>query len=350
MKILVISDADGLDGAQGSLRFATRYWKEQLAWDIDVFPPRGGEDLEAGKRDILTQAGMNPITKLSQETPYKVVLVNSFLNIDYLDKIGNIPVVFWVHEADTVLWATNIAVAKMKHLFARPQKIIFSTPHQSETVFRSFVYQIPLEKIAIIPYGIEPVEIRLQEKRDDGVLRVSWLGNVIARKRPADLVNAALGLQKEFPITANFIGSLGDSYSLGQEFMDFIKESPEYISWSGAMPRPQALEAVAQSDIYCQTSGDESFAMAPLEAAALGVPVILANLPVYQFVGWKHGENCLLYTPGDVLALAQCIRELRNDPSLRLSLANKGRALSQLHNGNLFLNRITQLMSTWGVD
>jgi glycosyltransferase involved in cell wall biosynthesis len=105
-----------------------------------------------------------------------------------------------------------------------------------------------------------------------------------------------------------------------------------------------------QSDIYCQTSGDESFALAPLEAAALGIPVILANLPVYQFVGWKHGENCLLYTPGDVLALAQCIRELRNNPNLRISLANKGRVLSQLHNGNLFLNRITQLMSTWGVD
>jgi glycosyltransferase involved in cell wall biosynthesis len=350
MKILVISDAGGLDGAQGSLRFATRYWKEQLGWEIDVFEPRGGREIEESKRNFLTLAGMNLITKLSQETPYKVVLVNSFLNIDYLDKIGNIPVVFWVHEADTVLWAANIAVAKMKQLFARPQKIIFSTPYQSETVFRSFIYQIPLEKIAIIPYGIEPVEIPLHEKRDDGVLKLSWLGNVIARKRPADLANAVMGLHNEFPLTVNFIGSLGDSYSLGEEFVDFIKQPPPFISWNGAMARAQALEAVAQSDIYCQTSGDESFALAPLEAAALGVPVILANLPVYQFVGWKHGENCLLYAPGDVAALAQCIRELRNISSLRLSLANKGRALAQLHSGNLFLGRITQLMSTWGVD
>ncbi|MBU3557629.1 glycosyltransferase family 4 protein [Polynucleobacter sp. Ross1-W9] len=343
MKILVISDAQGMDGAQGSLRFATGYWKKQLGWEVDVFQPRG----QSEQRDILIESGMNPIAEILPSTPYNVVLVNSFLNIDYLAKISNVPIVFWVHEADTVLWGSPLPVQAVKQLFARPQKIIFSTVYQPNIVFKSFTYQLPLERLSVIPYGIEPVEVHIKSKVDNGTLKVSWLGNVIARKRPTDLVNVVIGLSKEFPIQAEFIGSLGDSSSLGADFQNFTQASPDFISWSGAMPRSKALGSVASSDIYCHTSGDESFALAPLEAAAMGIPVILANLPVYQFVGWKHGENCLLYPVGDVSALAQCLRELRNNPGLRATLASRGKALADLYSGNLFLQRITQLMRTF---
>jgi glycosyltransferase involved in cell wall biosynthesis len=343
MKILVISDAQGMDGAQGSLRFSTGYWKKQLGWEIDVFQPRG----QGEQQDILIEAGMKPITEILPSTPYNVVLVNSFLNIEYLAKISNVPIVFWVHEADTVLWGSPLPVQALKQLFARPQKIIFSTVYQPNIVFKSFTYQLPLERLSVIPYGIEPVEVHIKPKIDNGNLKVSWLGNVIARKRPIDLVNAVIALSREFPIRAEFIGSLGDSISLGPEFQKFVQSPQDFISWSGSTPRSKALESVASSDIYCQTSGDESFALAPLEAAAMGIPVILANLPVYQFVGWKHGENCLLYPVGDVSALVQCLRELRNNPSLRATLGARGKALAELYSGNLFLQRITQLMSAF---
>lgn len=343
MKILVISDAEGLDGAQGMLRFVTRYWSSALGWQIDVFEPRG----EKGNQEILTQAGMNLITEISQDANYNVVLVNSYLNIDQLAKFPDVPIVFWVHEARVVLWGSNIPVSSLMRLFARPEKIIFQTQYQSNIVFKSFISNLPSDRIAIIPNGLEPAQINISPSVDDGVLKISWLGSVMATKRPTDLINAAIGLSNEFPLSVNFIGSLGDIYSVGQEFEGFVKEPPAFIAFSGSLLRPNALRAVAESDIFCHTSGDESFSLAPLEAAALGVPVVLSDIPIHQFTGWRHRENCLLYPVGDIEALAGCIKELHNNVALRVKLSERARVLAELHSGPLFLERMTQIMKCW---
>jgi glycosyltransferase involved in cell wall biosynthesis len=343
MKILVISDAESLDGAQGMLRFVTRHWKNNLGWDIDVFQPRG----EKGNQEILLQAGINPVSEISQITNYNVVLVNTYSNIDQLAKIADIPIVFWVHEARVVLWSIHIPVSTTMRLFLRPQRIIFQTQYQANVVFKSFLFDLPSERIVIIPNGLEPLQINIAPRSNDGKLKISWLGSLIARKRPIDLVNAAIGLANEFPLAVNFIGSTADAHSIGPEFEQFIKAPPNLITFSGALLQPEALRAVAESDIFCHTSEDESFPLAPLEAASLGIPVILTNLPTYQFVGWKHGENCLLYPVGDVASLAQCIRVLRNNAGLRAQLVARARALAELHNSNLFLERMTQVMRPW---
>jgi hypothetical protein len=122
MKILVISDAHSLDGAQGMLRYATRYWKNKLGWEIDIFQPRG----LPSDHSILTEAGMSPISQLSESLPYHVVLVNSFLNIHYLNQFKNAPLIFWVHEARTVLWGSQIPLSTLMSLFAIPNVTIFS--------------------------------------------------------------------------------------------------------------------------------------------------------------------------------------------------------------------------------
>ena len=225
MKILVISDAQGIDGAQGSLRYASRYWCNELGWEIDVFQPRGLSDQQA----IISQAGMNPISEILPNTRYNVVLVNSFLNIDYLAKITNVPIVFWVHEADIVLRTSSIPVRVMNQLFSIPHKIIFQTVYQPNVVFKSFVHQLPPERFSIIPCGIEPFEIPPIQKAADDIFKVCTLGNVDSRKRPIDLINAVHALSSTFPISAKFIGSLGDSASLGPEVQDFLKASPENI-------------------------------------------------------------------------------------------------------------------------
>jgi glycosyltransferase involved in cell wall biosynthesis len=185
----------------------------------------------------------------------------------------------------------------------------------------------------------------IEEKVDR--FKVSWLGNVIPRKRPNDFVNVIIKLQNLLPVQAQLIGSLNDTESLGQDFMSLARNPPEFISFLGELPRPHALYIVKNSDIYCHTSSDESFALAPLEAAALGVPVILADLPVYQFIGWRHQENCLLYPPGDDGSLAKCIRELHDNAQLRTLLAKRGNALVNLYSGEIFLNKITALMQSF---
>ncbi len=200
-----------------------------------------------------------------------------------------------MHEARTVLWGPQIPLSTLMSLFAIPNVTIFQTPYQLNSVFRSLTFDLPIDRFAIIPNGFEPYDDPMIEEKVDR-FKVSWLGNVIPRKRPNDFVNAIIKLQNLLPVQAQLIGSLNDTESLGQDFMSFARNPPEFISFLGELPRPHALYIVKNSDIYCHTS---SFALAPLEAAALGVPVILAALPVHQFIGWRHQENCLLYPPDD---------------------------------------------------
>lgn len=65
---------------------------------------------------------------------------------------------------------------------------------------------------------------------------------------------------------------------------------------------------------------DEPFALSPLEAMASGRPVIAS------FVGGarelvRHGENGLVYTPGDPVELASRMQELQIQPNLRVMMA-----------------------------
>ena len=60
------------------------------------------------------------------------------------------------------------------------------------------------------------------------------------------------------------------------------------------------------------------------EAMAMGVPVVATSVGgIPDLV--THGENGLLYAPGDVDALTGCLRQLLLDPALRIRLGNAAR-------------------------
>jgi glycosyltransferase involved in cell wall biosynthesis len=64
----------------------------------------------------------------------------------------------------------------------------------------------------------------------------------------------------------------------------------------------------------------EPFATIPLEAMAAGLPVIGADIGGAQEL-FRHGENCLVFIPGNVEELAGRLQQLQDDPDLRCRLA-----------------------------
>lgn len=77
-----------------------------------------------------------------------------------------------------------------------------------------------------------------------------------------------------------------------------------------------------QHDAFIYTTEwEEPFSLAPLEAMASGLPVIAARAGgVRELV--RHGENALVYTPGDALELASRIQEIQMQPNLRVQMAD----------------------------
>jgi glycosyltransferase involved in cell wall biosynthesis len=91
---------------------------------------------------------------------------------------------------------------------------------------------------------------------------------------------------------------------------------------------------------------NEPFSATPLEAMASGVPVIGAGAGgAVELL--RHGENALIYTPGDAAELAFCLQELHQQPELRGRLAEAAQqeVLSK-YNETAVMDRIENYLQT----
>jgi glycosyltransferase involved in cell wall biosynthesis len=106
--------------------------------------------------------------------------------------------------------------------------------------------------------------------------------------------------------------------------------------------RSDAQHVVAGSDIFVLASHYEGFPIAVMEAAALGVPVVSTAVgDVPHFIG--DGGGGLVVPPGDPGALADALRALILEPSLRRQMADKARATGSQFDIRRALTRIEEI-------
>jgi glycosyltransferase involved in cell wall biosynthesis len=205
-------------------------------------------------------------------------------------------------------------------MLSLPAKIIFQGPWQSEGIFRSFLLGLPANRVACIRNGLPPLPKALEPKpKKTGVARVVFLGGVYARKRPQDLVDAVLALGRD-DVECLFIGSVEGIHTLSDADVAKMKAHPSKFQVLGELDRRTSLEYVLGADALCLPSADESQPIAPLEAAVLGVPCLLTDLPSYAGT-WRHGENCLLHPVGDTSMLGWNLRGILEDAELKNRIA-----------------------------
>ena len=91
------------------------------------------------------------------------------------------------------------------------------------------------------------------------------------------------------------------------------------ITFHGFLAREKALELLASGDVFVQTSRFEGHSLALIEAAKLGLPLVLSNIPV-QVEGStdRAGTPCAVtLDPDDAPGLAGWLDRLRTDAALR---------------------------------
>lgn len=92
---------------------------------------------------------------------------------------------------------------------------------------------------------------------------------------------------------------------------------------TGALPHGAAMQRVAAAGIFVSPSLYEPFGLAALEAARLGRPLVLADIPTYREL-W-HGV-ARFFPPRDPSALAAEVNALAGDPDARHRLGAKAQA------------------------
>jgi len=176
-------------------------------------------------------------------------------------------------------------------------------------------------RVVVTPLGVDHVARRPARSRPDPPTLVT-VGTIEPRKNHVRALAAferlaARGLPHRW-IVAGGRGWLDDP------FLEKVKSSParDRIDLVGTVPEDRLLDLVAEADLLLYPSLYEGFGLPPLEAMALGTPVVTSATGALLEV--CEGA-ALLVDPTDVESIADGVVAVLEDPSLRDRLVRAGR-------------------------
>ncbi len=121
--------------------------------------------------------------------------------------------------------------------------------------------------VSLIDYENNQNNIK-KKKKDNGVLRVLFVGSMTQRKGLGDLFEA-INLVDSKKVELVVLGSLVESYEFYQ------KQLKHGFTYERGRPHKQVLELMATCDIFCLPSIVEGRALVMQEAMSQGLPIII---------------------------------------------------------------------------
>lgn len=196
-------------------------------------------------------------------------------------------------------------------------------------------------KIQTINNPVDVKMMNVDRAAKSGNFTLVYAGRVHPEKGLDILFEAASMLVKRMPeskIMLKVIGTTNLQNGGGGEgyVRQLIDKAPNVnINWVGAIQDPTVLSReIADGDCFVYPSvaeKGETFGVAPLEAMALGVPVVLSDLKCFSDFA-KPGVNSLQFARGDraVEHLADAVERLICHPDESRQLAENGRSAAML--------------------
>jgi len=195
-------------------------------------------------------------------------------------------------------------------------------------------YQVTSNRIKILPHPTPAFALDAKESDVDAIrkkygLKSNYLfypAQFWSHKNHVNLMLAAAAVKREHQVDLHvvFVGSNKGNEEYVREFASELQPSVE-VAFLGFVPLEDlvALYRGAFALVYVTFFGPEN--LPPLEAFALGCPVIASDVPGARE---QLGEAALFVDPRDPGQIAVTIKSL-NDESLRRSLTDKGRARAE---------------------
>ncbi len=186
--------------------------------------------------------------------------------------------------------------------------------------------------IGVITPGVHIVarnpELRLQARRELGWSNED-IGYVLIARNPLrkGLVSALQALRLQ-PSNHHLVVVGADEaarHEIAAHYAD-LRSRVRLIA-----PTPEVSRYLQASDVCVHPTMNDSFGMAPLEAMAHGLPVVISSAKYCGFTQYlTHGHNAwVLDNPRDHTALGQAMQTLAASPRLREGLTQKGLQLAE---------------------
>lgn len=204
-------------------------------------------------------------------------------------------------------------------------------------------YRIPADKIGVVS---ESGEHMLRVQQDGGATTNSF------NERPFVLAVGSLNRHKNFQLVAEAARLIRDAqfdivvvgggdarvYGTGQDAL------PGFVKHLGYVTDGELAALYRRAACFVYPSRYEGFGLPPVEALALGCPVIASRLPAVQ----EACSDAVLYTsPDDPAELAGLLERITSDAALRDSLRERGRARTAELTWQATATRLIEEISPW---
>lgn len=208
-----------------------------------------------------------------------------------------------------------IVKSYMRHLYDNVDLMVAPSPYTKALLRRNGIGS----RIDVISNGIDenrfseenlrPGHFRKTQGLDDRFTVMS-VGQVIPRKGVNDFLEVADALPDY-----NFIWlgeRLSPLLSFYPQMHRAVEKAPDYVKFLGFIDRVE--DAYTDVDLFFFPSYEENQPMVILETTAMGLPMVVRDIPSYQ--GWiNHGEHCLKGNTNE--EFIEYIQRMASDEALR---------------------------------
>ncbi|MCA9932344.1 MAG: glycosyltransferase, partial [Anaerolineales bacterium] len=194
---------------------------------------------------------------------------------------------------------------------------------------------LSLEPATVIHGGIDVAAFNPKPShRNSDSFDLVYVGGLGSHKGVDTIISALNYLQQQnFPekLTLTIIGSghPNDEKMLLQQVQEYKLQ--DQIQFVGRKPRSKIPSLLTQFDaLVFPSKWAEPLARTPMEAMSMQIPVIGTNTGGSAEL-FCDGQNALIFSAGNALELADCIRRLVQQPELAQKLAHSGRQTILAH-------------------
>lgn len=158
--------------------------------------------------------------------------------------------------------------------------------------------------------------------------RVVYFGTLAEKKGVFTLARAWRSFQESHPgwtLTAFGRDSLHHGQSVQQQMVELLGPASKSVTFPGPISNEELLNQLPGFDFAVLPSFSETFALTPMEAMALGVPVIYSQLSSGPEL-MVHGVDGWLADPRDHKHLSDLLTVAADDPIQRARVGQAGQA------------------------
>ncbi len=200
-------------------------------------------------------------------------------------------------------------------------------------------YSVPVERISVIPNGIDSSRLRRLRRRDLSAFRrkyarpderiVLYVGRLVYEKGADMLVESAPLVLSQTPDAKFVIGGRGPLFaSLSQRIEAMYLR--DKVLLTGFLSEEERDQLYLTADVCVFPSRYEPFGIVALEAMAAGTPVVVSDVGGLSTVV-QHNYTGLTTYPEDVHSLAWAIMQVLHNPEVAMERAARARDYVEKH-------------------